>query len=559
MTTRAGDGAANPDTGSVRKLSWALVAATALILAWQFRYFWLSGLNRQGGDIADTRIEIAFMEHWLSALRGYEGWPSANFFYPWPGVMGFTDAFLLFSVPYGFVRALGADVYLAHEMLHMILRTMGCIGAALVLFRIGRLPWWIAAFGGVLFVLQNASAAHVGHTQMQGFFFFPWIVLTVHTGFTTQRTWLRMLAWLIAGGLIGSLLLTSFTVSWYSSAIFCTGLLVYALLVALVPSLRPERAVLRARWRAFFPAALPGLLLIAIGLVQFVRLYLPQSRRYGGFSFDGIEASLITPRNWFAVGEANYMWGWLQRIWGVADYETTASLTPVLFLTMLIGGLVLVLRRDTPRRWWFVVLLCLVAASLWLFLITRFGSFNLWRYVNEYAPGGRGLRALGRAQFVLPLLAVPIACIVLGSLARRGRTATAALLGLLLLVEQGNRGMHTLYRKEELAILASIPPTPRACSVFYVTHAPAREHYPEPNFISHGYGPATDAMLVAQRDHVPTANGVSTWSPPGWGPFRVDDPGYVEGMRNWLRTNGITRGVCELDLATRSWQKLGDL
>jgi hypothetical protein len=83
--------------------------------------------------------------------------------------------------------------------------------------------------------------------------------------------------------------------------------------------------------------------------------------------------------------------------------------------------------------------------------------------------------------------------------------------------------------------------------------------FPNPDFISRGYGPAVDAMLIAQRFHVPTANGVSTWFPPGWGPFRVDDPAYVTGMRNWLRTHGAVKGVCELDLEGRSWTVLGDL
>src|SRR5947208_2125012 len=102
-------------TTSARKF-WALLTlATALVLLWQFRQFLGSGFDTLSGDIADSRIEIALMEHWLSALRGLEPWPSPNFFHPWPGVLGFTDAHFLNVFPYGLMRALGADPYLARE------------------------------------------------------------------------------------------------------------------------------------------------------------------------------------------------------------------------------------------------------------------------------------------------------------------------------------------------------------------------------------------------------------------------------------------------------------
>lgn len=552
-----------------RRFAIGLGLALLLILAWQFRYFWLSGFDTLSGDIADTRIEIALMEHWLSFLRGYEHWPAANFFHPWPGVLGFTEAFLLLTVPYGFARALGADVYLAHEFVHMAVRVIACSGGALVLYRIVRLPPWIAVVGGLLFAQPTALSMHVGHTQMMAFFFVPWIALGVHAALTATTTRGKVLAWFFTGALAGALPLTSFTVTWYSGMLFGICLLAWALLMLADRSFRPASATVQSWLRSAWPSAIPGLLIFIAGLVQFVRLYLPHNRTFGGgYPFEVIAGSQITPHDWFAVGDGNYLWGWTTRFWGypVGDYESTTSLTPILFLTMTLGGVFLALRgRSLPRPWRLAALVCALGALLWLILITRFGSFTLWPLIHGYLPGGRALRALGRTQLVLPFVAVPVACVVLAFLSRRGKLIAASVLALLLVVEQGNRGTykgiptHALKRKTELPYLTSMPAPPKECRVFYVAKPLHRPHFPNPDFISMGYAPATDAMLLAQRFHVPTANGVSTWFPPESAPFRVDDPNYLPAMRHWLKLRGADKGVCEVDLDGRSWTLVGDL
>jgi hypothetical protein len=343
-------------------------------------------------------------------------------------------------------------------------------------------------------------------------------------------------------------------------AFFGLGLLVAWLLARPTVALQP---VLRRVW----PGALAAALLLAAGLIQFVRLYLPQLRIYRGHDRAAALSSQVTPHDWFAVGTGNYLWGWLARGWDKAgNIESITSLTPILFATLVIGGACIALRgRALPAPWRIGALICAATGLLWLLLITRFGPVGLWRLVYDFVPGGNALRALGRAQMVLPFAAVPVACVVLAWLARRGLVVVSCLFAALLLGEQANSGyygpvpLHALFRHSEVALLDSVPAPPPSCRVFYVVRGFERPMFPNPDFITRGYAPAIDAMLLAQRFHVPTSNGVSTWTPPGWGPFRIDDPGYLDGMRTWLRQQGVARGVCALDLEMRNWIEAGNL
>ncbi|HZP18874.1 MAG TPA: hypothetical protein VFB16_01580 [Bauldia sp.] len=99
---------------------WAYLVFVAGFLLF-FHYQVFSGFAWNYGDAIDARLVTFLMESVYQAfLRG--GDPlSPPFFHDWPGTLGYTDAFLLFQIPYAPARLLGADPLLATQIAPMAL------------------------------------------------------------------------------------------------------------------------------------------------------------------------------------------------------------------------------------------------------------------------------------------------------------------------------------------------------------------------------------------------------------------------------------------------------
>jgi hypothetical protein len=554
---------AGPDADRKFRLAAAIVGAASL--AWIFRHFWLSGFDIISGDIGDARIAMVLMDQWRAAVAGALPWRSPPFFHPVPGVLGYTEAFFLLALPYNLVRLLGGDPYSAYELALLAARAAGFAGMALVLRRVLGLPRWAALFGGALFVLQNVYYVRLSHAQFAVFNVVPWAVLLGHSVLAAGPAgrWRRALSGLALGGLIGSMLLTSFTSSWYSgvAAILAIAAAVPVLLVLLGPvaALRGLGAVLARAW----PGLLASVLALAALLVVFFRLYLPQLQTFVEMKLDSVLPSLPTPAQLLLVGPGNAAWGWLSmRIEPTGAIEQVTGSTPLLALAALFALGLGAFGRSLPRSWRAACWIVGLTALGWCFCVVRIGDFAAWSWIYTHVPGAVGLRALGRTLLVLPLLTVPLAAIAIAWIGGRGRYGRqlAIAAAVLLVAEQANsvlldaRHLGSLSRSAEHALLDPVPAPPAECRAFYVVNVTPRPFNPaHPPVIATFYAPNVDAMMLASQWRVPTANGVSTWFPPGWPLMGVDHVQYLPAMRGWLVRNGIEQGACVLDLAARRW------
>ena len=94
-------------------------------------------------------------------------------------------------------------------------------------------------------------------------------------------------------------------------------------------------------------------------------------------------------------------------------------------------------------------------------------------------------------------------------------------------------------------MLRSVPAVPPGCTSFFVTDSV------HPNLLFYKY--QTEAMMISQRIGLPTLNGYSGDDPPGWGLSFPNTPTYMEFVRQWAIGNGLTTGICDLDLGKMSW------
>ena len=52
---------------------------------------------------------------------------------------------------------------------------------------------------------------------------------------------------------------------------------------------------------------------------------------------------------------------------------------------------------------------------------------------------------------------------------------------------------------------------------------------------------------------LPTINGYTGYSPPGWTLDSPEGPTYRDAVRSWADQHGLEGGLCQLELSTMTW------
>ena len=110
---------------SGRRGAVALVGVLAVGLF--FRELLLSGFDRIPGDRIDARFLIGILEHWRHVVLHGAPMGSPLFFAPLQGVLGYSEAMVLFAPPYIAFRGLGLGRYLAFAATLVAAKTVGFV------------------------------------------------------------------------------------------------------------------------------------------------------------------------------------------------------------------------------------------------------------------------------------------------------------------------------------------------------------------------------------------------------------------------------------------------
>jgi hypothetical protein len=191
-----------------------------------------------------------------------------------------------------------------------------------------------------------------------------------------------------------------------------------------------------------------------------------------------------------------------------------------------------------------VVVLGLTAVLLVL-LATQLGPWRAaapWNLIYAVVPGARGIRAVPRVGLVLLVAWAAGLALAVDALARL-RPRAAAVLALLCLVEQGVRDRSFVPALDRERVNRIAREVPRGCVAFVYTPPP--DGWPP-------WHPQIDALWVADATGVPTLNGYSGNSPPGW---ELEDP-FVRGPEDgarldaavaaWVTRWGLMEPVCRV-------------
>ena len=527
-----------------------------------FRSFFWSHFDLVSGDAADGRLCLALLEHWTKVFSGRAELASPNFFFPEPGVMGYSESLFLCAIPFSCLRALHVDRYLALEITVILLQVIGFTAMLCVLRRTLRLNRWIALAGASLFVVSNIYYLSFYKIQLISQIFVPVIAFLV--GEYWQRTQRHRHAaarcyLMVAAALLSLLLFTSFYIGWFT-VFFGVALVPAAAAVSVVSRrsflpLREWVAILSCRKLDLFLASA----VFMITFLPFLRVYVPAAARTGGRPFQEVLDWMALPLDFLNVTHDNLVWGGLaRRIERLARPGTARWMGwPVLTIFAFLGSAgfcsrVLLDRNRGDReheRQLMVAATALAVSCLALWLTTvNFGNgMTLWWFVWKVVPGAAAIRGTARIDLILNIAGIVVWAIGLDLFTRRltarSRGALLAFLALGLMAEQMNsRPTHMISRMEDAKRFSRVRLPPPACSYFYLSD-------PDPRL---GLVSQTHAMLVAQQLGIPTVNGYSGWNPKGWGLTAVSgDRAHQASL--WVLSNGLTAGLCGLDLASGAW------
>lgn len=529
-----------------------------------FRAQWRSGFNTLPGNDGDTRLIIYLEEHWYLAFRGRAAWLDPAFFYPTKGLLGYSESTLLYQIFFVPLRVLGVDEFHSFEFTLILMSLMGFVAFVAFAHRTWHPPLPVTLVAAFTFTFANNLWTHAGSPQMFGIYFVPIVLLLGHQAWRDRdRRRLRSVACASSAGLLAALaLFTSYYATWLS--MLAAGVFVVACAVFLPATLAAVAArLLRARLTVVGAAVGFG-----VGILPFLATYLPVLHSLGGRKYGDAMYYATTWTDLTNVSLGNVAWGrllghtWLQA--RQSGYEVDYAVTPVLLAAAVVGSLMVGWRnRHAPQaadtvpdeipvsRQRLGVAIALTLVVLALLPIQSHGG-SAW-VVVWHIPGGQAIRAIDRLQ-VATGLGASLALAWAGAglfrrwpdrpAARSLRLAVTAVLAVAAFEQVDTAPVSFVNAGAQVRLLHSVTPPPPTCRAFYVTAAVQPLPF---------YEYQIDAMLISQQIGLPTINGYSGDTPPGWGLLLTGDPGYRAQVAQWSTTHGLTASLCALELTTMTW------
>jgi hypothetical protein len=465
------------------RAGWLLAAALLAVLVFGYLMRVTAYFSAVPGDLGDPRFNSVVLEHLYRFLTGSAAalW-SPDFFYPSPGVLGFSDTHLGSALPYVIARLAGLPREHAFDVWFITGTLLNFASMLYVLRRLGA-STAAAALGAFFFSCALPVAAQDSHAQLVYRFAAPLAVLAHWQMFERRR--------------LADFARVAFFTAWqFYCSVYLGVFLVYLLAALTVAIFVVRRPAERQPWRAGW-AALAVVLLSALALAWLLGSHFVVSLTYNlesQRSIAYIGEQLPRPWNYLIPDEQQMFIGFGAMVLMVAAFawrsrEAVPGLTKVMLIAL---GL-------------------LIAGTLWI------ADFSLY-YLVAWLPGIKGIRVVARIIFIM---LIPISVLVaLGADAvgrRFGRSAWTTLPALAILValvalEPLTRELRATpianWQARLHAVRALLPPDlPRDAILLVRTNSRKTLEliYTE-----------LDAMLLGQDLGYAVFNGYSAFGPPGY-------------------------------------------
>lgn len=545
---------------SIQKLGQILIVLGLMILivGVQFRVQILNNFSVLYGDSYDATIAAVILEHWFNVFRGESHWSQLYYFYPYMNTLAQTDGYFLIGVLYSVFRAFGFDIYLASEWSNIAIRAIGFIAFFLMCRRMFSFGFFWSLLAASLFILSNNLTLHGHRVQLATVGFAPIMALLMFNTYRAfslgdRRTTLKY--GVAAGIFLGAWSITCFYITWFFIffTLFFTG-------VALLLTSRIFKKELILRCKNSYLTLLTILIIAIIAQIPLLSVYLPKAQETGMRSYETAFAYTVPLQGILQIGNDNILFGDMYnkavkmltpKYTPSGEYYNT-GVAPIIFLFFLAGAFTAIQRRKEANSNFLWPAIALASLISWV-LILNIGGHSLWFFVYTLVPGAKALNVIAAYQI---FLSIPVIMIAIWYLSRNSSKIPSVVLLVvigLLGLEELNRGYIALTRADELAKseISSAPPS--SCTSFYVSGWPNQDpNAPASEATSNIYAHNVSAMLIAERIHLPTINGMASFNPRDWNFAYPNRPDYEHRIRQYSDAHKLAN-VCKLNLQKKEW------
>jgi hypothetical protein len=487
-----------------------------------------SGLAKVQGNLGVPRMLTYVLEHdyrWLTGDPLHRSFWDPPMFYPAKNTAAYSETLLGAAPLYWVWRAVGVPIDVAYPLWLLAVSSLNFLAAFLFLRDAMARSAAASGFGAFLFSFGSMRLGYIGLTQLLPGFYF---VLALHAlaRLFREEDRTKALRWtaLLALAFLGQAY-TCFYIAWFLGL----GLGLAAFWSLALPAARPEAL---AALRRHGPGLAAAAIAVGIGMIPFLVHSLRAAAEVGMREYDEVEIFLPRPESWLHFGREHWIFGGLSEVWPFNRIPTRASehaigFGPVSSVLAVVG--LWNLRRTTLGR-----MLGAVAASLFVMTLLLPGGWSLWALIFLVVPGAGAIRAVGRVSLLILLPASAGAAAVLDE--SRWRKPLLAVLAVVSLLEQGRTSPVFDRREARESTAAIVRRLDPAADAFLLTE---QQPPPSANFINTlPLRTHVDAMMASLEARVPTINGYSGWTPPGW-PFEaatvVSDEAAAAGVERMLQ------------------------
>ena len=459
------------------------------------------------GDLMDARFNSVVLEHLYRVFTGSGALWSPPFFYPFEGVLAFSDNLLGSGAIYILARLTGLSREHAYDAWFVVGTLLNYASALYALRRMGA-STAAAALGAFFFAFGVPVSAQDAHAQLVYRFPIPLAVLAFWQMFEHRR--------LAAFGRVAF-----FTVWQFYCSIYLGLFLVYLLAALTLAVLLVRRPLERAQWSAHFAAepvparlAAGGMLLGSIlAFVYLIDSYFQIKQTYNLWRPGQSITELLPRPGSYIIADASPLLAWLGRDVSV-PYRWEQQLFVGFGAIALLLAAVVRRRRAAIGGLTEVMLIALVILFAGTLLV---GDFSLYHLIS-WLPGIEGIRAVSR---VLLVMLMPVAVLIaLGvdavwrrewrsAWSRRAALAFAIALVITepLSVNVGGTPIAAWHARLDAARRLVPPALPSDAILVLRTHL---RDLSEVSWVE------IDGMLLGQNLDRPVLNGYSGFFPPGF-------------------------------------------
>jgi len=519
------------------------------------------------GNLGDSRLISLILEHWYRVFSGESTIRDLPIFYPVKNTLGYSDTVFLISLPYSFLRALGAEWLSAYQITLISIHFFGGLCLAWLLRNKLKLPVWACIIGLIIGNYSNAYFIKLGHTQFITSGFVPLLFILLYNFIqnTKQSVKRRRITYGILSIVLFAAIMTTTVYIGYYTAIF-----LFITTVSIVIFLHRSKTItIKQILIRIWENKIEALVYIAVAIISmipFVWIYYPIFTEMGGRNWSNVVEFLPYWYDFFNVSTQNLIW-WFP---GMDHSELSVGYPLITGITLIICCIYYfrsvqdkkAIRKKTAEHTFIATGFCAGIAIVSLLLLRidlsrldAFGvlgnvvesmgrsresleKFSLWAIIYFTVPGVSALRAAGRfTQFLMLPAGIVIAIFLANRIRKEGRKYLSyvilmALLITVIFLEHQNTFPVSGWTKSQMEeYLNKVSPPPDDLESFLLVN----------NTDDTFYMVHLDAMSIATKYGINTINGYSGQHPHEWSSLHdMAKNGNYTDLSNWVNKNRLT-------------------